>query len=217
METPYFQNLLTAITGEERYRQELILAKKEFERVAGQIMDTDTSYDARINAFHNWYILDRPMAATGLTPLQYYLEYNANTLPQDILQGYRELEDNLHSLFELVKFSKNRALLRDLMSRKKHLVEGAEEMDSMERGDLFNSRIFTHGGKEYLSNYLLLHPYSVSKLIRSEARKVRKAKENPKPFLFRLLFFHSRWEQFSQMDVNKIYRFEAVPGAQQPV
>jgi hypothetical protein len=217
LDTPYFQSLLTAITEEERFRNELIAAKQEFERVAGQIMETDHSYDGRINAFHNWYILDRPMTSTGVTPLEYYLQLNANSLPEEIAQGYRELADNIHSLFELVKSSGPRAILRDLMNRQKYRVEGAEQLDSMERGDLFNSRIFIHGGKTYLSNYLIVHPYPVTKLIRVEARKVRKAKENPKPFLFRLLFFHSRWEQFSQMDVNKIYRFEAFTGAQQAV
>ncbi len=215
LDTPYFQSLLTAVTGEQRYRQELIPAKEEFEQVAGQIRETDNSYDSRINAFHNWYVLDRPMTSTGVTPLHHYLQYHANGLPSDLAQGYGELADNIHSLFELVKFSRDRVLLRDLMSRRKHLVEGAEQFESMERGDLFNSRIFHHGGKAYLSNYMIIHPYSVYKPIRSEARKVRKAKEDPKAFLFRLLFFHSRWEQFSQMDVSKIYRFEAIPGARQ--
>lgn len=217
MNSPHFEKLLSAVTEDDRYRNEMVAAKQEFEQVAGQIMETDTSYDARINAFHNWYILDRPMTSKGLTPLEYFMEYNANTFSEDSATGYRELTGNIHSLFELLKFSRGRVSMRDLMSRKKHLVEGAEELDSLERGDLFNTRIFKHGNSEYLSNYLILHPHSVTKMVRSEAKKVRKAKENPKPFLFRLLFFHSRWEQFSQFDVNKIYRFEAITGARQAV
>ncbi len=217
MNSPHFEKLFSAITEDDRYRGEMAAAKSEFERVAGQIMETDNSYDARINAFHNWYILDRPLSSTATTPLEYFIEFNANTFSEEEGAGLRDLAANIHSLFELLKFSKGRVLMRDLMSRKKHLVEGAEQLGSLERGDLFNTRIFRHGDKEYLTNYLLLHPYSVAKMVKSEARKVRKAKENPKAFLFHLLFFHSRWEQFSQMDVNKIYRFETVAGVPQPV
>jgi hypothetical protein len=207
LNSQYFENLLDAISKDERYRGEMVAAKQEFEQVAGQIMESDESFEARMNAFHNWYILDRPMSQNGMTPLQYFLEFNANATPEDTAQHYRELLDNLHSVFELLRFSHGRAWVRDLISRKKHLVEGAEQLDFLERGDLINTRLFRHGGNEYLTNYLLLHPHSVTKMIRAEAKKVRKSKEDPKPFLFRLLFFHSRWEQFTQMDVDKIYRF----------
>lgn len=192
-------------------------AKVEFERIAGQIMETDRSYDARINAFHNWYVLDRPLAANGKTPLLYFIDYNVNSLADDIITGYRELSDNLHSVFELVRFSHPSVWLRDLITGKKFLVEGAEQMETMERGDLFNCRVFRHGRLSYLSNYLILHPGSVTRMIKSEAKKLRKTKEDPKPFLFRLLFFHSRWEQFTQMDVNNIYRFETPAHVPKPV
>ena len=215
MNSQYFESLFTAIMENERYRGELVAAKEEFEPIAGQMMESDESFDARINAFHNWYILDRPMTGTGMTPLRYYLEFNANVLSEEVVQGYRDLYDNVHSLFELLKFNGEAVYLRDLISRKKYVVEGARQLDSLERGDLFNTRVFRHGKKSYLTNYLLIHPAGVARIIRAEAKKVRKAKEDPKPFLLRLLFFHSRWEQFTQMDEDKIYRFQA-PAHEQP-
>ena len=215
MNSQYFEALFTAVMEDERYRGEMVAAKEEFEPVAGQMMESDESFDARVNAFHNWYILDRPMTGTGITPLRYYLESNADVLPEDAVLGYRDLYDNVHSVFELLKLNGEVAYLRDLISRKKHVVEGARQLDSMERGDLFNTRVFAHGKKSYLTNYLLLHPAGVTRIIRAEAKKVRKAKEDSKPFLFRLLFFHSRWEQYTQMDEDKIYRFQA-PAHEQP-
>lgn len=207
LNSQYFESLLNAILRDDRYREEMVAAKGEFERVAGQIMDSDDSYDAKVNAFHNWYILDRPMGRNGKTPLQYYLEFNANSIPEDAASHYKEMEDNLHSVFELLKITRGRAWIRDLIRRKKHLVSDVGQLEFLDRGELFNTRLFQHGGQEFLANYLILHPDSVQKMIRAEAKKVRKSKEDPKPFLFRLLFFHSRWEQFTQMDVDKIYRF----------
>lgn len=208
MNSQIFGSLLNAILEDDRFRSELVEAKAEFELIAGQIMESDESYDARVNAFHNWYVLDRPMSQNRKTPLHYYLEFNANTLAADTAAHYQEMDGNLHSVFELLKFSQGGARIRDLISRKKHLIQEAGQLEYLERGELFNTRLFVHEGRNILSNYLILHPNSVQKMIRAEAKKVRKAKNDPKPFLFRLLFFHSRWEQFTQMDVDKIYRFE---------
>lgn len=207
MDSQYFNNLLQFVAQEERYNSELTLAKEEFERFAGAIFATDRSYDARINSFHNWYILDRPLREQGVTPQQYFVEYNANTLAENELQRYRELGSNLHSLFELVKFVKNKTRVKDLITGIKYDIEGIEQTEAMDRGLLFNTRIFRHERFYYFSNYFLLHPSVVSREIRDEAKKTRKKKEDPKQFLFNLVLYQSRYDQYKQMEPSKIYRF----------
>lgn len=209
MESPYFNNILQLIASDERYNREMTLAKQEFEAFAGPIHETDRSYDARINSFHNWYILDRPLASHGVTPLNYFIEYNANTLPEHELTHYRELRANLHSVFELVKPLEGRTRLRDLVTGRKYDVEGTEHTQFVDRGALFNSRLFRHGQAHYLSNYVLMHPTAVYRQIWAETRKVRKAKADPKGFLFRLVLYQSRYDQYKQMEPRNIYRFDA--------
>jgi len=208
LESPYFNNVLHFIAQDERYNREMTLAKEEFEAIVGPIYETDRSYDARINSFHNWYILDRPLRSHGVTPLNYFIDYNANTLPEQELTHYRELRNNLHSVFELAKFLPERARLRDLVTGRKYDIEGTEHTQFLDRGALFNSRIFRHGKQHYLSNYLLLHPLVVTKMIRIEARKLKKSKADPKDFLFRLVLFQGRFDQYKQMEPRNIYRFQ---------
>ena len=207
MESPYFNAVLQFIAQDERYNREMKLAKQEFEAVVGPIYETDRTYDARINSFHNWYILDRPLASHGVTPLNYFIEYNANTLPEQELTHYRELRANLHSVFELVRFLPGKTRLRDLVTGKKYDIEGTEPTQFVDRGALFNSRIFRHGKAYYASNYLLLHPPDVSKLIWAQARMVKKSKVDPKDFLFKLVLFQGRYDQYKQMEPKNIYRF----------
>jgi hypothetical protein len=183
------------------------LAKEEFEAIVGPIYETDRTYDARINSFHNWYILDRPLQSHGVTPLNYFIDYNANTLAENELTHYRELRGNLHSVFEVVKFLPGKTRLRDVVTRRKYDVEGTEHTQFLDPGSLFNSRIFRHDKSYYTSNYFLLHPPVVGKQIRAEARKVKKAKQDPKDLLFRLVLFQGRFDQYKQMDPRNIYRF----------
>lgn len=207
MESPYFNNVLHFIAQDERYNSEMSLAKEEFEAIVGPIYETDRTYDARINSFHNWYILDRPLQSHGVTPLNYFIDYNANTLAENELTHYRELRGNLHSVFEVVKFLPGKTRLRDVVARRKYDVEGTEHTQFLDPGSLFNSRIFRHDKSYYTSNYFLLHPLVVGKQIRAEARKVKKAKQDPKDLLFRLVLFQGRFDQYKQMDPRNIYRF----------
>ena len=156
LESPHFNSLLQFVAQEKRYNTELKIAKGEFEEFAGAIFETDRSYDARINSFHNWYILDRPLKGRKKTPLDYFLEFNANSLSKQELKNYEELRDNVHSLFELIKIARGRTLVRDLATGKKYEIAGSAQTDSMDKGALFNSRVFRHDGAFYFSNYFLL-------------------------------------------------------------
>ena len=208
MESPFLNNLLHYVAEDRRYNTELAEAKEEFQQFAGPIFETDRNFDARINSFHNWYILDRPLRAVGKTPLEYFLEFNANSMRPEEWQGYRELADNVHSLFQLLKVQPEESRLRDVFTRAKYVLPGGDQPHHMDKGALFNTRLFTHSGRLYFSNYFILHPGAVTKSILAQAKKLRKAGGDTKPFLYQLLLFQSRWDQYKQMDIRNIYRFE---------
>lgn len=211
VESRYFNNLLHFISQDERFYQEMPEAKREFQRFAGAILESDREYQARINSFHNWYILDRPLRRLGITPLEYFLQFNANTLMAEDLEGYRELRDNVHSVFELLKRSRTQTWVRDLLTKRKYAVEGSEETDHVDPGTLFNTRLFFHKRRVYFSNYLVPHPDSVTRIIKSHARKARKARGGAKDFIYLCVLFQSRWDQYRQFDPLNIYRFDAAP------
>ena len=217
MSSQQFNTLLSFITQDERFCNEMVAAKKEFEQTCGQIFETDRSYDARINAFHNWYILDRPLTARGLTPLQYFVEYNANSFVPDELEGFRRLGEQIHSVFEVVRLGREEATVRDLIQRKKYSLAEISSLAGLERGSIFNTRVFPNGEGREISNYLILHPDSVAKRIKAEAKRVGKSGLDTRTFLFRLLFFQSRWEQYAQMDVKNIYRFDVPENGRKPL
>ena len=208
MESSVFNSLLHSVAQDERYNTEMGVAKEEFAVFAGQIFETDRNYYARINSFHNWYILDRPLKSRGMTPLGYYLEYNANTLSSDEFRDLQELLGNRHSLFELLRTTPTHVQVRDLFSGEKFEVEGGDGAGYLDKGVLFNTRLFQHSGRVYFSNYFILHPSEVFKRLRLEARKLRKSRTDPKSFLFRLLLYQSRWDQYKQMELKNIYRFD---------
>jgi hypothetical protein len=200
---------LQQVSVEPRYNKELGAAKDEFEAAAGPIYESDRNFDARINAFHNWYILDRPLQGQGDTPLGYFLEFNANSLAVEEWKRYQELANHVHSVFELVKSGPQQAQVRDLLTGTRYRLDGTGQIQHLDKGALFNTRLFRHQEQWYFSNYLILHPGAVAREIREQAKRLRKAKGLAEPFLVQLILFQGRWEQYKQMDVRSIYRFGA--------
>jgi hypothetical protein len=209
LESPYFNSLLQQVSADPRYNKELAVAKEEFQTFAGPIFESDRNFDARINAFHNWYILDRPLKANGKTPLVYFLEFNANTLNAEEWKRYEELAHHTHSLFELSKVGPKGTVLLDLLTGRKTALEGAQQTQHLDKGALFNTRLFRHRDEWFFSNYLILHPGGIGRDILQEAKRTRKSKGPVQPFLYQLMLFQGRWEQYKQMDLHAVYRFSA--------
>ena len=209
MESPYFNSLLQQVSADPRYNRELTVAKEEFQTFAGPIFESDRNFDARINAFHNWYILDRPLKVNGKTPVAYFLEFNANTLNTEEWARYEELTHGVHSLFELSKTGPKGTQLVDLLAGGKTMLEGAQQTQHLDKGALFNTRLFHHQNEWFFSNYLILHPGGIGRDILQEAKRVRKSKSPVRPFLYQLMLFQGRWEQYKQMDLHAVYRFSA--------
>jgi hypothetical protein len=208
LESPFFNSLLQHVSVERRYNKELTAAKEEFQTFAGPIFEIDRNFDARINSFHNWYILDRPLQENGLSPLAYYLQFNANSLGEDARARYGELANHVHSLFELNKTNPKQTMLTDLITGTKYTLDGALQTQHLDKGALFNTRLFRHQDQWYFSNYLILHPNDVARDIRKQAQLRRKAGVPAEDFLFLLMLFQGRWVQYKQMDVRSIYRFD---------
>ncbi len=209
MESPYFNSLLQHVSVERRYNKELTAAKEEFQAFAGPIFESDRNFDARINAFHAWYILDRPLRERGKTPLAYFLEFNANSLAGEEWKRYEELLAGVHSLFQLTRSGPKETVLKDLLSGVKYRLDGSNQTQHLDKGALFNTRLFRHQEQWYFSNYLILHPGGAARGIREQARLLRKAKSPVQPFLYQLMLFQGRWGQYKQMSVESIYRFGA--------
>jgi hypothetical protein len=209
LESPYFNSVLQQMSADPRYNRELTAAKEEFQAFAGPIFESDRNFDARINAFHNWYILDRPLKANGRTPIAYFLEFNANTLSEEQRARFEELVHHVHSLFELIKTGPKNTVLRDVLTGKKFVLDGVQQTQHLDKGALFNTRLFRHQEQWYFSNYVILHPGSVARDIKQAAKRNKKAKTEAKPFLYQLMLFQGRWEQYKQMDLHAIYRFGA--------
>ena len=87
--------------SEREHKLEAMRAREEYFDRAGKVFDDDTElFEGRMASFLEWYVLDRPLAGIGLTPVACAIEEGV-ALPPDERRALAALAASHRSVFEL--------------------------------------------------------------------------------------------------------------------
>ena len=91
--------------SEREHKLEAMRAREEYFDRAGKVFDDDAElFEGRMASFLEWYVLERPLAGIGLTPVACAIEEGA-ALPADERRALAALATSHHSVFELFETS----------------------------------------------------------------------------------------------------------------
>ncbi len=206
---PYLDQLIAFGSSDDR-KNDLIAAKAEYSHLTTEVHEDDRSFDARMAAFLDWYLFDRPAPATGRSPAQELFELRSQTdaLPEE-LDALRGFTETLHGLFEVRKIGKGMIRLRELYSGKDHDVTERRQVAGLEKGDIIEARLIPFGGHLLFSSAFLFHPREGARAIYKEIKR-RKKKEpdrDPKEIVWETSRMAIKVDRYRQIAVEKIYDF----------
>ena len=123
-------------------------------------------------------------------------------------------KEHLHTLFTFVKIKNNKALIKDIFTSKKYIIDDVNYFYGINRNTIFESRIFNINDVIYLSNYLIIHPNNTKKDILKETKNIKKKGLNRKDFFIKLHSFHTKWKRYRNINIKSIYHFDkSIPAA----
>lgn len=201
---------VVAYAHEERFKDEVALARKEFfARTGGEVFEDDKSVESRLAAFVDWYMFDRPLSDRGLTPAQAFLEDRGKDLHPTELPIFRGFTETVRGLFELRRQPKeSRLRVRELCSEKEHDVFERRTLAGLAKGDLFEARLIPFQGELLFSGAFCYHPRDARKAILAEVKRRRKAGNlDPAALLDTLLAMALKFERYRNVAVEAIYSF----------
>jgi len=204
---------------------EFVAAKEEFFTQTGKFFSDDPFYDERITYFLDHFIFGRPVArkdgdSTLLeTPYQSFMRssqlYEGGSQAEKFAD-FAEIGCFRHSLFQVLRCSKNEMLVRDLVSGTKHKIsaQGRTSLVAFHKHDLFQGYLLPYRDQVYLSLGVIHHPSIVSRLVRGELKKLLKAAEkggvfDKGKFLFDLAHRHMRAMRHKKADPRLLYKVAA--------
>jgi hypothetical protein len=200
----HFEKALGIYTNGVHY-DTLLEAKKEYFEITGQANDDDDDFEARMNSFNEWYVLQFISKRGTRTVISDYLMNNS---VNDTLA--RSLTAVNYSLFEYDgKSFRGHDVLYDMLHDKKIKLNKAVPLPSIIKDDIFVGRVLSYQNEENLMNGLCVIPKEVRSILKKECKKVRKLK-NPNEelkFLLRVESYKTKWIRYGHVDATKIFLF----------
>jgi len=184
-------------------------ARREFLARTGEVIEEDPSFDVRMASFLDWFLFERPLHNSRLTPLELLLDSGLLTAEERAI--CRQFVGNIHSVFLARRLRENQVDLQDLFTKKSYPVCLTENdlISAFQPSSLVQGRIVPWNGAYYLSPALFFHPREVRKLVEQEIKRLKKAGESsPLSLIHQLMAMHLKWERYRHVKIKDIYCFE---------
>jgi len=152
--------------------EQIMMAKKEYQKTTGEIYEDDKSYNSRMALFLEWYLLDQYEPGTRQTVLENIIEDNSSSWTPDRLESYKDVSKNIQALFEIKKVRDNSVTVLDLFTDEKYQIEEEDSKLAFRKNDIFQGRIVPHNDKYFFTGYFCFHPNKIQLYIKGEAKKI---------------------------------------------
>jgi hypothetical protein len=166
--------LIEEITRDHQ-QDDIYQAKKDFQKISGEIFEDDKSYESRMGAFLEWYTFDRINPDSALTPLQHYLQ--STSITPESRELAEAISKNIHGLFTAKKIKIDCVIVIDIMDNEKYQVMENQGAILFNSDDLFEGRLIPYNGQCYFTDHFCYHPKPIVGSILSKVKNL-KASEN---------------------------------------
>lgn len=192
--------------------KELRLAKAEYFQRTGEMFESDTSFEHRIAAFLEWYVLDRAIKGMPtpevMTPVQLFLRDQGSHLPEEDLAKLKALCETTLSLFEFRKVKNDHVVVVDLLTNRKQLVYERRKPAGLDSGDIIEARLVPYDDKLMFSDAFTVCPRDARRTILKAAKIFRKktgSAEDRINLVHQVAYFSNRCERYKHVDPKKIF------------
>lgn len=206
---PHLDRVVAWATGPER-QDEILRAREEFRQRTGEFHEDDKSFEARMAAFLEYYLFDRPLDTEGMPPVQAFVEANRPAIADEDIPWFEALTRSVHAIFEIRKLGTKHGLrVRELISGQDYEIYERRELVGLNKGDILDARLVPWDGESWVfTGAFLYHPVEARKPVLREAKRRRKAGTPPIELTWDLAKMLLKLERYRNVSVENIYKFD---------
>ena len=161
---------LIKIATNPPYSNNLLAARQEYQKYAGDIFDDDKSYENQMALFLEWYIFDRIEPAHDQTVLELILN-NDKGETLDPLKNINVFISHIHGLFIIKKIKDHSIKAINLFDNEQYNVVEPSGKLYFSKNSIFEGRLLTYENSYYFTGNFCFHPEGSKKFIKSEIKK----------------------------------------------
>lgn len=201
----HFETILVDYTRNANQKHLLSAKDYYFSRI-GTVHDEDDDYEARINAFYDWYIFQFQSPYIKKTVIQEYIE--KHELSEELVKAFLTVN---FSLFEYnkINFRKN-IVLEDILHDEKVVIPREYWSVGLVEKDLFVGHVIHYKDQYFMLPGVAAIPREVKEVLSKEAKKIRKSShlEDEKEFLLQIQYFKNKMKRYSHVPASEIFQFD---------
>ena len=162
---------LIKIATNPPYSNNLMVARQEYQKYAGDIFDDDKFYENQMALFLEWYIFDRIEPAQDQTVLEIIInnEKGASLGPQKNINVFIS---HIHGLFIIKKKKEDYVKVINLFDNEQYKVVEPSGKLYFSKNSIFEGRLLPYGNTYYFTGNFCFHPADSKKFIKSETKKI---------------------------------------------
>ena len=180
-----FDRLIETIT-QSRFSGDIVEARKEYQKGAGEIYEDDKSYEARMGLFLEWFIFDRLQPGKETTLLESLLTENGNGWSPADREAYEKFSESIHGLFVLKKIQAQHVVVLNLFDDTKYRVKESQGKILFHKNEIFEGRLLPLDDEYFFSGSFCFHPDEAGKYIKEEIKKLVSVQDGHKKLLKKL-------------------------------
>ena len=162
---------LIKIAIDKPYSNDLLLARKEYQKNTGDIFEDDKSYEDRMALFLEWYIFERIHPSKEQTVLESIIS-NSKGVPSNILINIKQFTNNIHALFIVKKINTDSVRVMNLFDDKKYDVYESSSKLCFSKDSMFEGRLLPYKKSYFFTGNFCFHPDGSKKYIKSKIKKI---------------------------------------------
>ena len=162
---------LIKIAIDHPYSNDLLQARKEYQKYTGEIFEDDKSYEDRMALFLEWYIFERIDSSKKQTILESIISANKE-VPSRIAINIKQFINNIHGLFIVKKVKDSSVRVLNLFDDKKYDVYEPSSKVYFSKENVFEGRLLPYEESYFFTGNFCFHPNGTNKYIKNEIKKI---------------------------------------------
>jgi hypothetical protein len=191
--------------GGAPFREQIAAAREEYFARAGKVFEDDAeAYEARMVAFLEWYVIERPLPE-GRPPVLIALERTpANAADRRI--ALARIATSHRSLFDIAEVKGNRVELEDVLGGARFSVVERRSTIGFEVGAIVEARVVWDGADPLFAKTFLFHPRDARTEVLNLVDDSLMAGASRDDIIGKLSQLYLRWHRHGHLNAGRIYK-----------
>jgi hypothetical protein len=154
---------------------QILEAKKSYQKETGEIYEDDYSYNSRMALFLEWYLFDNYIMEKSQTPLEILIKENSTSLSTERLENYKIFTKSIQGLFIVKRIKNETVKVINLFTDETYLVQEKDSGLFFRKNDIFQGRLIFFQEQFYFTGNYCFHPEKTHKYVKQEVKSINKA------------------------------------------